>query len=207
MKKLNLSRYPTIGTAITYFQSQYDDRDDYHDLEVDEPLNYFQNQLEDYPENPPDQDTLYNILLKAKANDLKNLCYINKASLEICESRQFWKDKTYSFFFHGDLKHQLQELQLLEDAEIQASDIIEDVSYMIRIKYDHEDYYKNTFINLIDRLMDILKVKDNIEDLLLPMSLHEFKNTIQLLLVKLFYLSTEIVSQNQLNKIYQAILR
>lgn len=38
-------------------------------------------------------DVLYNIMLNAKYNELKNLCQLNKKSAEYCHSKQFWNDK------------------------------------------------------------------------------------------------------------------
>lgn len=217
MRKLNLSRYPTIDNTITYFQSQYDNDPENLDMsntlfqQVDASLNYFQNQLNDY--QTLNQDILYELLLKSDAADLLNFCYLSKTTQQICQSKEFWNNKVnYSFFINdGDLQHQLQEYIALEKAEKQVFDIIEDVGYMIRIKYGRQDI--NTLIKLVDELFYLLRDKvtyhldENFNILLLyEDDLKNFKKKAILLLIELFYLSVVEINQNQLNKIYQSIL-
>ena len=56
------------------------------------------------------KDVLYELLLKADADHLPTLCYLNKTTQQICQSKQFWNNKVnYAFFLNdGDLKTKLQ---------------------------------------------------------------------------------------------------
>ncbi len=217
MKKLNLSRYPNINKSITYFQSQYDndniDNIDYEDVNIDEPLNYFQSQLNDYQKLNLNQDVLYELLLNS--DDLTNLCYLNKTTQQICQSKAFWDNKVdYPFFIHRkNLQHQLQEYVALEKAEKQVLNIIKDVDYMVQVKYKNQmdQKYKNVIIKLVDELFflfsnDINHLDEKLNDLLYSDS-ENFKTDAILLLIELFYSNQIDIAQQTLNIIYQSILK
>lgn len=211
MRKLNLSRYPNIENTITYFQSQYDASDeekDYQDEDVDQSLNYFQNQLDEYQKLNLNDDVLYELLLKADVKTLPSLCHLNKKTHSICESKEFWHHKaSYPFFIdNGNLQNKIQEYILLEKAEDNVFNLMQDIANLLNKKKVTEDYYKNMLINISSDLLNnhayfnkklqALLAWDNIP-------LKEFKQKIMLLWIEFFYIN----DQDQLNRISQYLLK
>ena len=80
--KLNLSQFPDLTNTINYFQPQYELRDKLPN--VDESITYFTNQLNTVDLN---DDILYEILSTATADELSTLCYLNKTTVKICQSK------------------------------------------------------------------------------------------------------------------------
>jgi hypothetical protein len=113
------------------------------------------------------RDILYNILLQLNSSGIENLRLLNKDTIRICESKQFWieKFKLENIPMVNELN--FEEYQRYEKCESIVKNIIlmnKSTMELGIMAFDNENILQYLPIKLINEIKTDIKEQENVED-------------------------------------------